>query len=64
MLGDGNLYTVKSLPFGEVRERAAVPVRRLFFQEGTENAVDFPPAFGEDVLTFAVKEWPPQSKLP
>ena len=48
MLGDGNLRAVKGLPFGEVRERAAVPVRRLFLQEGTENAVDLPPAFGED----------------
>ena len=46
MLSDGNLRTVKSLPFGEVRERAAVPIRRLFFQKGTENAVDLPPAFG------------------
>ena len=31
MLGNSNLRTVKSLPFGEVRERIAVPVRRLFF---------------------------------
>ena len=52
MLGDGNLRTVKSLPFGEVRERIAVPIRRLFFQKGTENAVDLPPAFGEDALAF------------
>ena len=52
MLGDSNLCAVKSLPFGEVRERAAVPVRRLFFQGGTENAVDLPPAFGEDVLAL------------
>ena len=52
MLGDGNLRTVKSLPFGEVRERIAVPIRRLFLQEGTENAVDFPPAFGEDALAL------------
>ena len=55
MLGDGNLRTVKSLPFGEVRERAAVPVRRSFFQGGTENAVDLPPAFGEDALTLCGK---------
>ena len=48
MLGDGNLRAVKGLPFGEVRERAAVPVRRLFFQGGAENAVNLPPAFGED----------------
>ena len=52
MLGDGNLRTVKSLPFGEVRERIAVPIRRLFLQEGTENAVDFPPAFGDDALAL------------
>ena len=52
MLGNSNLRTVKSLPFGEVRERIAVPIRRLFLQEGTENAVDLPPAFGEDVLTL------------
>ena len=52
MLGNGNLRTVKSLPFGEVRERIAVPIRRLFLQEGTENAVDFPPAFGENTLAF------------
>ena len=31
MLGNGNFRTVKNLPFGEVRERAAVPIRRLFF---------------------------------
>ena len=52
MLGNSNLRTVKSLPFGEVRERIAVPIRRLFLQEGTENAVDFPPAFGEDALAL------------
>ena len=52
MFGNSNLRTVKSLPFGEVRERAAVPIRRLFLQEGTENAVDFPPAFGENTLAF------------
>jgi len=52
MLGDGNLRTVKSLPFGKVRDRAAVPIRRLFLQEGTENAVDLPPAFGEDALAL------------
>ena len=52
MLGNGNLRAVKSLPFGEVRERAAVPILRLFFQEGTENAVDLPPAFGEDALAL------------
>ena len=52
MLGDSNLCAVKSLPFGEVRERAAVPIRRLFLQEGTENAVDLPPAFGEVSLAL------------
>ena len=52
MLGNSNLRTVKSLPFGEVRERIAVPIRRLFLQEGTENAVDLPPAFGEDALAL------------
>ena len=52
MLGNSNLRTAKSLPFGEVRERIAVPIRRLFLQEGTENAVDFPPTR----LPFAVKE--------
>ena len=52
MLGDRNLRTVKSLPFGEVRERIAVPIRRLFLQEGTENAVNLPPAFGEDALAL------------
>ena len=52
MLGDGNLCTVKSLPFGEVRERAAVPVRGLFFQGDAENTVDLPPAFGEDALAL------------
>ena len=52
MLGNSNLRTVKSLPFGEVRERAAVPIRRLFLQEGTENAVDLPPSFGEDALAL------------
>lgn len=52
MLGDENLRAVKGLPFGEVRERAAVPVRRLFFQGGAENAVDLPPAFGEDAPTL------------
>ena len=31
MLGNSNLRTAKSLPFGEVRERIAVPIRRLFF---------------------------------
>lgn len=52
MLGNSNLRTIKNLPFGEVRERAAVPIRRLFLQEGTENAVDFPPAFGKDALAL------------
>ena len=52
MLGNGNLRTVKSLPFGEVRECAAVTVRRLFLQEGAENAVDLPPAFGKDALAL------------
>ena len=52
MLGDGNLRAVKGLPFGEVRERIAVPIRRLFLQEGTENAVDLPPTFGEDALAL------------
>lgn len=52
MLGNGNLRTVKSLPFGEVRERAAVPINRLFFQGGTENVVDLPPALGEDALAL------------
>ena len=52
MLGNSNFRTVKNLPFGEVRERAAVPIRRLFFQKGTENAVDLPPAFGEDALAL------------
>ena len=55
MLGNGNLRTVKSLSFGEVWERAAVPVRRLFLQEGTENAVDLPPAFGEVSLALCGK---------
>ena len=52
MLGNGNLRTVKSLPFGEVWERTAVPVRRLFLQGCAENAVDLPPAFGEDALAL------------
>ena len=52
MLGNGNFRTVKNLPFGEVRERAAVPVRWLFLQRRTENAVDLPPAFGEDALAL------------
>ena len=52
MLGNSNLRTIKNLPFGEVRERAAVPIRRLFFQKGTENAVDLPPAFGDDALAL------------
>ena len=52
MLGNSNLCAVKSLPFGEVRERIAVPIRRLFLQEGTEKAVDLPPAFGEDALAL------------
>ena len=52
MLGNSNLRTVKSLPFGEVRERIAVPIHRLFFQGGTENAVDLPPAFGDDALAL------------
>ena len=52
MLGDGNLRAVKGLPFDEVREYTAVPVRRLFFQESTENTVDLPPTFGEDALTL------------
>ena len=52
MLGNSNLRTVKSLPFGEVWDRAAVPIHRLFFQGCTENAVDFPPAFGENTLAF------------
>ena len=55
MLGNSNLRTVKSLPFGEVRERIAVPIRRLFFQGGTENAIDLPPAFGEDALALCGK---------
>ena len=55
MLGNSNLRTVKSLPFGEVRERIAVPIRRSFFQGGTENAVDLPPAFGEDALALCGK---------
>ena len=55
MLGNSNLRTVKSLPFGEVRECAAVPVRSLFFQESAENAVDLPPAFGEDALALCGK---------
>ena len=55
MLSDGNLRAVKSLTLGEVRERIAVPIRRLFLQEGTENAVDFPPAFGEDALALCGK---------
>jgi len=52
MLGNSNFRTVKNLPFGEVRERAAVPIRRLFFQKGTENTVDLPPAFGDDALAL------------
>ena len=52
MLGDSNLCAVKSLPFGEVWECAAVPIRWLFLQGGTENAVDLPPAFGEDALAL------------
>ena len=52
MLGDGNLRAVKDLPFGEVRERAAVPVHRLFFQGDAENTVDLPPAFGENTPTL------------
>ena len=52
MLSDGNLRAVKSLPFGEVRERAAVPIHKLFFQGGAENAVDLPPAFGEDAFAL------------
>ena len=52
MLGNSNLRTVKSLPFGEVRERTAVSIRRLFFQGCAENAVELPPAFGEDTLAF------------
>ena len=55
MLGNSNLRTVKSLPFGEVRERAAVPIRRSFFHGGTENAVDLPPAFGEVSLALCGK---------
>ena len=55
MLGNSNLRTVKNLSFGEVRERAAVLVRRSFFQGGTENAVDLPPAFGEDALALCGK---------
>ena len=55
MLSDGNLRTVKSLTFGEVRERATVLVRRLFLQGGAENAVDLPPAFGEDALALCSK---------
>ena len=52
MLGDGNLRAVKGLSFGEVWECAAVPIRRLFLQEGMEKAVDLPPAFGEDALAL------------
>ena len=52
MLGDGNLRTVKSLPFDEVRECAAVPIHRLFFQEDSEDTVNLPPAFGEDALAL------------
>lgn len=52
MLGNSNLRAVKSLPFGEVWERIAVPIHRLFFQGCTENAVDLPPAFGEDALAL------------
>ena len=52
MLGNSNLRTIKNLPFGEVWECAAVPIRWLFLQGGTENAVDLPPAFGEDALAL------------
>ena len=52
MLGNSNLRTAKSLPFGEVRERAAVSVRSFFLQGGTENAVNLPPTFGEDALAL------------
>ena len=52
MLGNSNLRTIKNLPFGEVWDHAAVPIRRLFFQKGTENAVDLPPAFGKDALAL------------
>lgn len=52
VLGNGNLRTVKGLPFGEIWECAAVPVRRLFFRGGTGNAVDLPPAFGEDATAL------------
>ena len=55
MLGDSNLCAVKSLPFGEARERAAVSVRRFFLQESAENAVDLPPAFGEVSLALCGK---------
>ena len=55
MLGNSNLRTIKNLPFGEVWECAAVPIRWLFLQGGTENAVDLPPAFGEDALALCGK---------
>ena len=52
MLGNSNLRTIKNLPFGEVWECIAGPIRRLFLQECTENAVGFLPAFGENTLAF------------
>ena len=63
MLGNSNLRTVKSLPFGKIGQFTVVFTFRLFFQRETENVVNFPPAFGKDALALAVKEWPPQSKV-
>ena len=56
MLGNSNLRTVKSLPFGEVRERIAVPIRRLSFKKARKmRSISRQPS-EMTRLPFAVKE--------
>ena len=53
MLRDDRLHILKGLPLGEIRQIASAAfVRLLLLQEGAENAVDLPPAFGEDMLSL------------
>ena len=53
MLRDDRLYILKGLAFGEGRQiTAAVLVCLFLLQEGTENAVNLPPALGQNTLTL------------
>ena len=53
MLGNCCLNLLKSLALGEVGQHTAiVGIFRLFLQGGTEDALDLPPALGQNTLAF------------